>query len=207
MFNFITQTIETSGYIGIVFLMFLENLFPPIPSEVIMPLAGYVAAQGALNVWGVLAAGIIGSLLGALPWYYLGYYFGLPRVKWLAARFGRVLTVTPEEVDSAVVWFSKYGTRAVLFGRLIPTIRTLISAPAGLARMGLPLFFFYSAIGTAIWTGLLVCAGFILESQYERVGHLVDPGTNIVIGIVIAVYVYRFMTFERHPKTAVSDLH
>lgn len=200
MFDWITGIVESAGYLGIIFLMFLENLFPPIPSEVIMPLAGFAAAQGTLNFWGVLASGIIGSLLGALPWFYLGYYFGLERVKWLAGRYGRLMTVTPSEVDAAHAWFLRYGKIAVLSGRVVPTIRTLISVPAGLARMQLPIFFFYSAIGTAVWTTLLVIAGYVLESQYERVGEYIDPATNIVIAMVVLVYLYRVVTFKAEPK-------
>jgi membrane protein DedA with SNARE-associated domain len=119
LFQWIISTVSQSGYGGIVLLMFLENVFPPIPSELIMPLAGFAAARGDLNMAGVIAAGTIGSILGALPWYYAGRWVGSERLKRLAARHGRWMTVSPADIDTAETWFNRHCGKAVLIGRLI----------------------------------------------------------------------------------------
>lgn len=152
MFESITGLIEQGGYFGILALMFLENLFPPIPSEVIMPLAGFLAARGELNLFGVVVAGTLGSFLGALPWYYAGARLGEERMRRLAARHGRWLTLSGDDVLEAGVWFRAHGRKAVFFGRLVPAIRTLISVPAGIAQMPFASFAFYTLAGSAIWT-------------------------------------------------------
>ncbi len=196
MFTWITDFVSQAGYVGVAFLMFAENIFPPIPSELIMPLAGFSAARGELSLLGVLLAGTIGSLLGALPWYYAGYFFQKKRLKRLADRHGRWLTMTSDDIDTASDWFARYGASAVFFGRLIPTVRTLISVPAGIARMNLFTFLAWSALGTLIWTAFLTFAGYILESQYDRVAAWLDPVTKIVVGLLILGYVYRVVTYR-----------
>ena len=197
MFTWITDFVTQAGYVGVALLMFAENIFPPIPSELIMPLAGFSAARGDLNLVGVLLSGTIGSLLGALPWYYAGYFFRRERVKRLADRHGRWLTMTSDDVDTASDWFDRYGASAVFFGRLIPTVRTLISVPAGIARMDLLRFLAWSTMGTLIWTAFLTLAGYILESQYERVAAWLDPVTKVVVAGLVLGYVYRVATYGR----------
>lgn len=137
MFDWITGVVEKTGYLGVALLMLAENIFPPIPSEMIMPLAGFTAAQGELNIILVVLAGSIGSLAGALTWYRVGAWMGSDRLKRWAAKHGRWLTLHPGGVDKTCDWFDRHGGRTVLVGRLIPTIRTLISVPAGIARMPL----------------------------------------------------------------------
>ncbi len=197
MFEWIVRTITDLGYAGIVFLMFLENVFPPIPSELIMPMAGFAAARGDLNVWGVIAAGILGTILGTLPWYIAGALLGIDRLKALALRFGRVLTITPEEVDQAVRWFDRYGYVAVFIGRLIPAIRTIISAPAGVARMPMLPFLVWTSIGTGLWVGLLTFAGYLLEAEFARIEAYIDPLSKLVVVAVVGVYIWRLVTFGR----------
>jgi membrane protein YqaA with SNARE-associated domain len=131
MFDWITGLVERTGYVGIALLMLAENVFPPIPSELIMPLAGFAAAQGELGMAGVVAAGTAGALAGALLWYGLGRWVGLERLKRWAAEHGRWLTVSPDDLDRAAAWFGRHGGAAVLVGRLVPAVRTLISVPAG----------------------------------------------------------------------------
>ena len=197
MFEWIVRTITDLGYAGIVFLMFLENVFPPIPSELIMPMAGFAAARGDLNVWGVIAAGIVGTILGTLPWYIAGALLGIDRIKALAARFGRVMTITPDEVDQAVGWFDRYGYVAVFIGRLIPAIRTIISAPAGVARMPMLPFLVWTSIGTGLWVGLLTFAGYVLEAEFHRIEGYIDPLSKVVVVAVVGVYIWRLVTFGR----------
>lgn len=196
MFDWITAAVQQSGYVGVFLLMLAENVFPPIPSELIMPLAGFTAAQGQLNIVLVIAAGTAGSLLGALLWYYIGLWLGRDRLKRWAAKHGRWFTLTPDELDQAFDWFHRHAGASVFIGRLIPTIRTLISVPAGIARMGLGPFLAYSAVGTALWTALLAAAGYLLESQYEAVEHWLNPVTNVIVGVIIVTYIYRVVTFR-----------
>ena len=196
MFEFITNFLDHSGYLGVFALMALENIFPPIPSEMIMPFAGFVVARGDLNLVGVLLAGTAGSVAGALPWYYAARVYGCQRLKRVAARHGRWLTVSADDIDTALASFREHGRKAVLFGRLIPAVRTLISVPAGLGNMSLGQFLLYSGIGSLAWTGLLTAAGFLLENKYQEVSKYVDPVSKVVLGALLAWYLYRVITYH-----------
>jgi membrane protein DedA with SNARE-associated domain len=198
MVDWITGFISSTGYLGIALLMFAENVFPPIPSELIMPFAGFVAARGELNAIGVLVAGVVGSLLGAVPWYLAGRWLGNERLKRMADRHGRWLTVSREDLERAEAWFHRYGLVSVVVGRLVPAVRTLISVPAGITRMHPIPFFAYSALGTLVWTGFLVGAGYLLESHYERVAEWIDPFSKLVLGAIVATYLYRLVRQRRH---------
>lgn len=198
MFDWITGMVEQAGYIGIAVLMLLENVFPPIPSELIMPLAGFTAARGHLNIGMVLVSGTIGSVGGALFWYYIGRWLGCEYLKRSAARHGRWLTVAPKEIDDATEWFQRHSGKSVFFGRIVPAVRTLISIPAGIARMSLGRFLAYSTLGTAIWSGFLAGAGYVLEDQYEKVSAWVNPVSNVIIGLIVILYIYRVITFRPH---------
>ena len=182
---------SSAGYLGIVALMFVENVFPPIPSEVIMPLAGYMVSQEKLVMIGVVLAGTAGSVLGALPFYLLGYKLGDSRLKGVAERHGRWLTLSPEDVDRSKKWFESHGRATVLFCRLIPGIRSLISIPAGLARMPLVPFLVYTTVGAAIWSTTLAYLGYFLGSNFSQVSRYLDPVAWVVIGILAIIYVYR----------------
>lgn len=197
MFDWITGLVEQSGYLGIAGLMLAENVFPPIPSELIMPLAGFVAAQGKLNPFLVILAGTVGSVLGALPWYYAGVLLGRERVLKLAERHGRWLTFDRQDMQKALAWFDRHGKNAVLIGRLVPTVRTLISLPAGIARMPLAVFLLWSTVGTAAWTALLAASGYLLESQYTLVSDYLDMASKIIIGLIVLTYVWRLLAGGR----------
>ncbi|MEH6566368.1 MAG: DedA family protein [Halopseudomonas sp.] len=201
MFDAIVEVVSKTGYIGVFFLMLLENIFPPIPSEVIMPLAGFSAAKGELNFFGVVAAGTAGSVVGALPWYYLGARLGKDRLMHFAERHGFWLTMGPEDIDKANDWFSRHGRAAVFFGRLLPTVRTLISVPAGIARMPMAAFLAYSTVGSLIWTALLALAGYLLESQYEKVADYLDPLSMAVIAFIVIAYFYRLVRLKMRQRT------
>ncbi|MCB1885055.1 MAG: DedA family protein [Geminicoccaceae bacterium] len=201
MFDWITGMVDGGGYAAVALLMFLENVFPPIPSELIMPLSGFVAAQGRLNIVLVLVAGSVGSLAGALFWYWIGLKVGSERLARFAQDHGRWLTLTPREVRAADDWFDRHGGKAVFLGRLIPGVRTLISVPAGVSGMRLGRFLLYSGLGTVLWTVLLTLAGWFLEDQYDRVGNWVGPVSNVVVAVLVLFYLYRVATFRRHvPK-------
>lgn len=200
MFDFITEFMQSGGYLAVFALMALENIFPPIPSELIMPFAGFVAARGDLNVVGVLIAGTAGSVAGALPWYYAGKVYGKERLEAFADKHARWLTVTHGDIEHAMESFEKHGRKIVLFGRLIPAIRTLISVPAGLACMPMGQFLLYSTVGSLVWTGILTGAGYMLESQYERVAEYVDPVSKAILIGLLAWYLYRVATFKKRAK-------
>lgn len=198
MFDWVLSVIEGWGYPGIFALMLLENVFPPIPSEVIMPLAGYLVAEGRLALLPTLIAGIAGSALGTSFWFVLGAWVGAPRLKRWAARWGRVMTVSPGDIDRAQAWFDRHGGKAVFLGRMIPAVRTLISVPAGIARMGWGRFLAWTLLGSAIWTGLLTAAGFLLSANYGRVADVIDPVSKLVVAAVVLVYLYRVVTWRPH---------
>ena len=210
MFDWITGFVESAGYAGIALLMFAENVFPPIPSEVIMPLAGFTAARGELNLIGVVAAGTFGTLAGALVWYYIGLRLGLDWIKGIARRHGRWLTLDETGIDNASRWFQRHGRMALVLGHLVPAVRTLISVPAGVSRMHLVPFLAASALGTVAWTAVLTAAGYLLQSQYERVEGYANIGTNIVLGLMLAWYAYRVVTWpgarEGSPKCSPTPL-
>ena len=196
MFDWVVGFVRDAGYLGVALLMFLENVFPPIPSEVIMPLAGFVAAGGEMNIALVVLSGTLGSLAGAWFWYAVGVWLGQGRVERIIRRYGRVLTMSLDDLDTARAWFRWKARWAVLIGRLIPTVRTLISVPAGIAPMPLASFLVWSAIGTAVWTSVLAFAGYLLESQYEAVAGWVDPASKIVLALIVGAYVWRVVTWR-----------
>ncbi len=193
MFDFITGWIEQGGLLAVGLLMILENVFPPIPSELIVPLAGFQAAQGSFNIVALLVVATLGSLLGTLIWYSLARAWGRERFLRFIDRHGVWLTLTREEAEGAAEWFRRHGPAAVFFGRLVPTVRTLISVPAGLSGMSFPSFLLYTAAGSAVWIALLAGAGYLLEENYEAVEHWLDPATTIVVLAVVALYLYRVL--------------
>ena len=196
MTAWITETITSLGYVGIMLLMLLEAVFPPIPSELIIPFAGFAAGQGDLNFVLVILAATVGSLIGMIPWYLVGYVFGLERVKWLADRFGRWFAFNADEIDIAAKLFRRWGKPIVLVGRMFPIIRTLISVPAGLAKMSFLTLAIFSGIGMLIWNTLLVSAGFLLHEHYHLVEAWLDPLTWVVLIVVVGVYVFRLFTWK-----------
>ena len=191
MFDLVTNIIAGGGLLGVFALMVLENLFPPIPSEIVMTLAGFLAADGRLSLPGVIVAGTLGSVLGATFWYVLGRMVGPVRFLALVDRYGRWLTVTRPEALAAIHWFERHGGKAVFLGRMVPTVRTLISVPAGLAGMPLGRFLILTTAGSVIWVTGLALAGFWLESQYHRVQAALDPVTTVIVLGIVAVYLWR----------------
>ncbi|PYE85090.1 DedA family protein [Pseudoroseicyclus aestuarii] len=194
MFDFIANWIAAGGALGVGALMFLENVFPPIPSELVMPLAGYNAASGTQSAVLAFVAGVVGSVLGAWIWYEIGRRFGRERLLRLIDRHGRWLTLSRADVERTLAWFDRHGRLAVFFGRMVPTIRTLISVPAGLQGMSLPAFFVYTTAGSTIWVGALFAAGYLLEAQYERVQAWLNPVTTLLVVLIVGAYLYRLVT-------------
>lgn len=204
MNEWVNNTIEALGYFGIGVLMLLENLFPPIPSEVIMPLAGFTAGQGKMNLGVAIAVGVIGTMLGAVPWYYMGLILGQERLANLIDRYGRWLGISGADVDKSVRWFARHGNKAVFFGRLVPGIRTLISIPAGLSKQALLPFFVYSTLGTTIWVTMLSYAGYALGKNYHLIEGYIDVVSKVVViggGLaLISFLAYRFWQSRTSPR-------
>lgn len=188
MTDWIKSVLESFSYPGLVLLMFLENVFPPIPSELIVPLAGFFSTTGDMSVAGIIIAGTLGTVLGALPLYYLGRIAGEERLRRWCDRHGHWIGVSGRDLDKSKRWFDRHGAKAVLFCRIVPGIRSFISIPAGLVGMPLPQFLLYSTIGSAVWTTVLALAGRALGNNYEQVEKVVGPvSTTVLIGIVAAI--------------------
>lgn len=200
MIDFFQHLIDSLGYFGVFLLLFIENIFPPLPSEVVAPFCGYAAARGELNIAGVIAAAVLGSMVGQLPWYYAGRLLGEKRIETLAARYGRWLTVTPHEVWRVFEWFARFGAASVFLGRMIPAIRAVISLPAGIAEMPLGKFLVYSLAGTTLWMGGLAYAGYRLGQNYDLVAKYMEPGTKIVVALVVLTYVVRLALSFMKPQ-------
>jgi membrane protein DedA with SNARE-associated domain len=191
MLKWIMQTISSFGYVGIVFLMFIENVFPPIPSELIIPLAGFLVTKGELAFIGVVIAGTIGSVLGALPLYYLGRTIEEKRLREWIGKYGRWLTISVDDVDRSKRWFDNYGGWTVFFCRLIPAIRSLISLPAGIQQMSIATFLLATTLGMALWTTILTTAGYLLSSNFEKVEEYLDPVSYFILAAIVVIYIYR----------------
>jgi membrane protein DedA with SNARE-associated domain len=192
--------IEQTGYVGIFLLMFLETIFPPIPSEVIMPIAGVQAAQGQLSLWAVIASGTAGAMLGNLFWYALARVIGLKRFRPFIERHGRWLTMDWEDVEKAERLFGRFGASIVSLGRLLPTIRSVISIPAGLLNMRLRSFLIWSTLGTAAWTAVLATAGWGLGKAFHDIERVLGPLSTAVIVLIVLAYLWRQLTWRRrHP--------
>ena len=202
MSDWIVRLIEQSGYLGVAFLMFLETVFPPIPSEVIMSLAGVAAGQGKLSLGWVIAAGTTGAMLGNILWYLAARALGIMRLKPLILRYGRWVTMSWGEVLRAERWFAKHGTFFVFLGRMLPTVRSLVSVPAGLLKMRFKTFFIASTVGTAGWTAMLAFAGYKLGENFDDIEELLGPASNAILALLLAGYIYRVWTHRD-----IDDVH
>ena len=187
----IGQAVEANqwlGYTAIFAAMFLENLFPPIPSELIMPLGGFYVQQGQLDLVPVVLAGLLGTVFGALPWYGIGRLINEERIEAWLQRHGRWIGISADELARSRRWFSRYGTALVFWGRLVPGIRTLISVPAGIEMMPMAPFLVWTTAGSLIWTALLTVAGMVLGEGYSNVELWIDPVSKAVkVLLVVAV--------------------
>ena len=211
MEDWIIRLVEWGHYWGVALLMLLETIFPPIPSEVIMTVAGVSSARGNMNLAGTIAAGTAGAMLGNWIWYWVAVKFGEARMQIFIDRYSRWLTLDWEEVERGHRLFRKHGSIIVLIARMLPTLRSLISIPAGLFGMTLRRFLIFSTIGTAGWTAALACAGYFLGSQFEDVEKWLGPLSTLVIAGIVLTYVWRLARWNvTHPKKAVPtplDVH
>ncbi len=202
MFEWITGIIGRRGYLGIAALTFLENVFPPIPSELVIPLAGFVAAEGDLRLDLVIVIAVVGSLAGATVWYELGRRIGERRLRAWIVGYGKWLTISPSDLDQAQEWFRRHGRTAVFVGRLVPGLRTFISLPAGFTRMGRGTFLLYSVLGTAIWTAALAYAGVVLRANFTIVSGYIDIVTTILLAAIGVMMIRRYVKCWRAPANS-----
>lgn len=201
MAGWVLDVLSQAGYWGIALLMLLETVFPPIPSEFVMPLAGYLAADGTLSLWGVTMAGTAGTVAGALLLYALGRGIPRARLKTWADRHGRWLTLRRVDIDRSEAWFEKRGSVAVFLARLVPGVRSLISIPAGVAKMNPLPFLIWTTAGSVLWTFLLAGAGYVLGARFRQVEVWLNPVSWVVAGVLVVWYVVRVI---RHPSGSLG---
>lgn len=198
--NFAINLVSNLGYPGIVLAMAAENLFPPIPSEVIMPLAGYLSTTGRFNFYLVIAAGVLGSLIGAVVLYYVGIWLGDQRLRKFLGHYGRFLMTGTRDLDAAEKWFNHHGEKSVFLCRMVPIVRSVISVPAGLVRMRLRRFMFLTSLGAFLWTTLETVAGAVLGKSWYLIGPWMKRFEFVVVGVfaLLGGY-YVFKKFKKQP--------
>lgn len=188
MFEWVTNLVAAGGLMGVFALMVLENLFPPIPSELIMAAAGFATARGELSLPGLILFAVAGTLAGNIVWYELGRWLGVERFRPLVVRYGKWFAVEEEDLDRATNLLKRWGPFAICIGRMLPGVRTLISVPAGMVLIPRGVFYLWTALGSTVWLSFLALAGYFLEDHYGSVETWVEPLAWVVIGIVVGGY-------------------
>lgn len=195
MSEWIILYIATHGYLGVIVLMFAENVFPPIPSEVILPFIGQSVAQGDMSFTLALAAATFGALLGTFVWFLVGWYAPAEKLEKFLRRYGGYVAISHRDFHKATKFFEKYEIQAVFFGRMIPAVRSVISIPAGCVRMSLRKFILYSALGSIIWNTALVSTGYFLLNDFVVVEKYMNPIADFIIYLFILLYVLQVLRF------------
>lgn len=201
MQQFILHIIEQSGYFGVFFLILLENVFPPIPSEVILLFSGFFSSYTSLSVFYMILASTLGSFLGAIILYYIGKIFNKERLKKIVnGRLGKILFLKEKDIDKADEWFDNKGNKSVFFCRFVPIVRSLISIPAGMSEMPMGKFIIYTICGSMIWNTVLICLGYKLGDNWEYVLTILDKYQMVVIIILIIILGYVIIKFYRKKR-------
>ena len=191
--DFAIKLVSDLGYPGIVLAMAAENIFPPIPSEAVMPMAGYLTTTGRFNLWLTILAGVLGSLIGAVVLYYIGVWAGNLAFRKFLDRYGRFFMTTFKDLEAAEKWFEKHGEKSVLLCRMIPIVRSIISIPAGFTKMPLKKFMIFTTVGTAAWTTFLTVVGVVLGENWERIGPIFKKFDVLVMGAAVVSVGYYFL--------------
>lgn len=189
--EWVLAVMEKLGYLGIAFLMFLDNIFPPIPSEIIMPSAGYTASKGDLSLIGVIIAGSAGSLIAAMILYWIGRKIPEQRLFSFIEHYGKFLRIKVTDLEKTLDWFNQHGHKIVFFGRMIPAVRSLISIPAGMSKMPFGKFMIYSAFGTVIWTTFLAFLGYHFSENQALMSLIMQRVSYIILAIVILYIIWK----------------
>ena len=191
--DYVSLAVEKNSliaYLTICLAMFLENIIPPIPSEIIMPLGGFFVYQQKLNFYIVVFWGLLGTILGSLPWYYLGRLINEKRISDFLEKKGKYLGISSNDLTKSKRWFDKYGVSLVFWGRLVPGIRTLISVPAGIELMPLKKFLIWTTFGSFIWVALLTYAGYLFGENYSMIETYLNQIKYVVKPILILIFLY-----------------
>lgn len=190
MENFIIEVMNNYGYIGIFFLIMIENVFPPIPSEVILTFGGFMTISSNMNVVGVIIASTFGSILGASILYYLGKLLNKEKlIKIVKSKYGKLLRVKPKDIESADKWFDKKGNITVFFCRFIPIVRSLISIPAGMSDMSILKFVIYTVCGSFIWNATLIYVGAFAGDKKDIVFSIIDKASYLILFMLIILFI------------------
>ena len=199
MENVIIDIMNSYGYLGIFFLIMIENVFPPIPSELILTFGGFMVISSNMTIFGVILAATIGSVAGAFILYFIGKLLNKERlIKIVSSKYGKLLRVKPKDIESADKWFDDKGNITVLFCRFIPIVRSLISIPAGMSDMPLFKFFLYTVIGSAIWNTALVCVGAFAGDKKDEILAIIDSASHIILIIlIIAIVIFIIWFYKR----------
>ncbi|MBS4203357.1 DedA family protein [Lederbergia citrea] len=197
MENWITGMMEEFGYLGILFLIALENVFPPIPSEVILIFGGFMTTNTNLSIMGVVWFATLGSVIGAVILYGIGHLIDMNKIEKIIERWGHIFRLTKEDINKTEQWFSKYGVWTVFFCRFVPLIRSLISIPAGMAHMNFGIFLLLTALGTFIWNIVLVKVGAAVGSSWEDMIAYMDVYSNIVYACLVVLFIIFVVLFIR----------
>lgn len=205
MFSLITTIIANSGIWGVFALMLLENLLPVIPSELILPLAGYQAAKGQFEPVLAIIMATAGSSIGGFSWYMVGRWYGLGRLQALADKHGRWLPFTSREISKANAWFQRWGPLTVCVGRALPGVRGVICIPAGIAHMPAPRFLLWSTIGAFAWSDLLISSGYALQAHYDSIQRWLNPVVDGLLICGLALYLLRVVRFRKSTDVQDSD--
>lgn len=194
----ITETMSDYGYFGIFLLIALENLFPPIPSEVILTFGGFMTTYSDLTMTGVVIVSTLGSVAGAVVLYWIGALLGADRLERLVDKYGRILRLTPNDIRKANAWFTRYGAWAVFFCRFVPLIRSLISIPAGMCRFPFVRFLLLTTAGTLSWNAVLIWVGSALGASWDSVLHYMEAySTAVYAGLAVLLLLFVFLYVRR----------
>lgn len=202
MKTWITDFMEQFGYLGIMLMLAFENIFPPIPSEIILPFGGFMTTTSDMTIPGVLIAATVGSLLGAVVLYWIGRLLDVSRLEKIVERWGGWLRISAKDIRRADAWFDKYGYWTVLFCRMIPLVRSLISIPAGMSGMKFGQFMLFTTIGTLGWNTLLILLGAALGESWEDIAHYMDAYSNVVYALLAAGILVLGVLFFRRRQAA-----
>lgn len=199
MQDFIFMILDKYSYLGIFFLIFVENIFPPIPSEVILLLSGFITSYTTLNVILMIIFSSLGSLLGAILLYYIGKILNKDRLKKIVrGKIGKVLFLKEKDIDKTDIWFNTKGNKSVFFCRFIPIVRSLISIPAGMSEMTMVKFIVYTFCGSLIWNTVLICLGHTLSDNWSIMLDILDKYKIIAIVIMLCIFVYALYRFYKN---------
>lgn len=186
----ISAVVGATGYAGIAFLMALESTMIPLPSELVMPFAGFLAVEARLNIWLVIFFSGMGSLAGSLISYYVGNIGGTALVR----KLGKYVLLDEEDLESSERWFARYGERTIFICRFVPVVRHMISIPAGVAGMDIKRFCLYTVVGATIWNAILACIGYLLRENWEILHHYMRPVSIVVfmlLSIALSIFFYK----------------